>query len=162
MVSTVFPSKNPFMDASFLVLLHNTICFKLKTRPEDIRGKTSQAQDIIKTLESNKEAMDYLQKPEKDEKHEISILRTTWWEFQIFRLQQPPKQPETVDFLEVRGSSSGDQEELSSLNQIVTGTDWNWFTEGFCGHFFELKRRPFSDQNGISWNLPIWRKEFGG
>jgi hypothetical protein len=75
-------------------------------------------------LYSNKEATDYFQKPEKDEKDEISILRTAWWEFQIFRLQQPPKQPEIVEFLEVHGSkSSGDlREELSSLNQIVTGT----------------------------------------
>ena len=94
--------------------------------------------------------MDYLQKPEEDEKHEISILRTAWWEFQIFRLQQPPKQPEIVEFLEVRGSkSSGDlREELSSLNQIVTGTGLPQIFRVIFLKLGPLTRRLFSDQKG--------------
>ena len=113
--------------------------------------KIFAAQDIIKTLYSNKEATDYLQKPEKDEKDEISILRTAWWEFQIFRLQQPPKQPEIVEFLEVHGSkSSGDlREELSSLNHIVTGTGLLQFLGVIFLKAGPLKRRRFSDQKGV-------------
>ena len=118
--------------------------------------KIFAAQDIIKTLYSNKEATDYLQKPEKDEKDEISILRTAWWEFQIFRLQQPPRQTEIVEFLEVHGSkSSGDlREELSSLNQIVTGTGLLQFLGVIFLKAGPLKRRPFSDQKGVLWTNP--------
>ena len=76
--------------------------------------------------------MDYLQQPEEDEKHEISILRKAWWEFQIFRLQQPPgqtpKEPENrTDFLELPSESSRDlREDLCTSNQIVTGTGLLW------------------------------------